>query len=416
MSQLPLGPLPELPPENGWIRLEKTDLYHLSRRCKGLMLPLILYIMGRTTSHADHPEYADIDIDEFRALTGAGARAIIQNLAEAEKLGFVASRYPERKHHKGGYKVVPEAFAAAPLPDPRTRHCKPRSSPPKANEVHPNAPHPEAAVLAPERIAAFRASNEVHPNALHPNDSPSLRFGVHCDAPPAGLIPQAPPPQGNPDADTPQVHLDEGAGIAMHPEARRDESYCPWGWPCPYLGSRKQEEEPQSSSSGVVTTPDQTTTRSPESTILEALAAERFHGVDTPFVRLLLKECQARAADVTAAEVVSLIHEKGPLARQAKKNPNGLLLRAVSNCCEGDGFHQWRKQREATAAETERIAHTRAERQAQAATEDAEREARRQRLLEHPEECPLCHGRGRYGTDDRYLCNCPAAGQAGGGA
>jgi hypothetical protein len=40
--------------------------------------------------------------------------------------------------------------------------------------------------------------------------------------------------------------------------------------------------------------------------------------------------------------------------------------------------------------------------------EEAERERRREDLREHPEQCEQCGGKGSYGPEDRYACNCPA--------
>jgi len=114
----PDSPIPELPFEGGFTAIDKAASNALARRTNGVEYKIVVYIFGRTTSAARRPEYADISMGEYRALTGATERTIYLALASLQAKNFVA------RDARGRIKVRPENFGSLPLPGART--CRPR--------------------------------------------------------------------------------------------------------------------------------------------------------------------------------------------------------------------------------------------------------------------------------------------------
>jgi uncharacterized protein YdiU (UPF0061 family) len=56
----------------------------------------------------------------------------------------------------------------------------------------------------------------------------------------------------------------------------------------------------------------------------------------------VVKECRERTPDVTVAEILQVVHLKGPGSSKAKK-PTGHLRTSVVQFCEGNSFQLWRQ-------------------------------------------------------------------------
>jgi hypothetical protein len=117
----------ELPPEQGFVKVEKVHLFTAARRCSPFELELMVFIAARTTSaRKPRPEYARIEMEEWRAYTGRPERTIALALQRLEKRNVVIRSNPDSKTHRGGYKLAPEAIHTMPLRPPRV--CQPRGA------------------------------------------------------------------------------------------------------------------------------------------------------------------------------------------------------------------------------------------------------------------------------------------------
>jgi hypothetical protein len=351
-------PTAELPPENGYIELYRAHFTALSRRCPGIMLPLLIHIESRTRSAPKpKPEFADIKMGEWQALTGATVRTIETALAKAEQMKYVSREHPGHHHNRGGYKLNPERFGEQPLPLPRT--CQAREEPLTASHT------------APVSIAALRTSGQPQLTAVTPQAAgaaipfdlslipdeiifaeatrrqPQLtalwqerRMAADSPGPQKTALlrmaqPAAEASQAQAAAHTGMAHAAAvGAQLPAHgaqPTAEYSAANCPLEQDCPLFKKQKQETVPSSSSVGNATGTTTTEPVTPPDPVEERRiqvrnAARQYSAVDPAGIDQLLKAC----APHDTYDICAGIHDRGQLAK-TKKNPFGFLLTAVPN-------------------------------------------------------------------------------------
>jgi len=148
------GAIPELPPEPGYLAIQKSELNALSRRAAPLAVLLIELIEARTRSArkaypgGPRPKHAVIPMDDFKAFCGASERTIALHLAELEKDSFIERQRGSQETHRGGYRTLPANYRKKELPQPKTPRHRKRTEPATA---HVTAPAQAAAMRAPAR-------------------------------------------------------------------------------------------------------------------------------------------------------------------------------------------------------------------------------------------------------------------------
>jgi hypothetical protein len=126
----------------GHIEYHRADKYALDRRVSPLCKSIIEHIIGETHSAPPpRPEFADVEMHEWRKMTGKSQRAVEMAIAEGVACGIIERQSPGKRYDKGGYKVRLDRIQGVPLLKPRQ---------PKAQKVV------SASLLGPREQAALR--------------------------------------------------------------------------------------------------------------------------------------------------------------------------------------------------------------------------------------------------------------------
>ena len=312
----------ELPFEGGYTAIDKCHDNALSRRTHGIQYNLVIFILGRTTSAARRPRFAQITIREYRQRTGDSERNIYLALAALERQRFI------ELDSRGAVRACPENFAAAPLP--AARKCRRR---PKV-----------AAELAPATIAAYRtaaapiadepASEAAESPHLRPLDQPVLKLTTVEPAPVAAPVQSTIAPAIEPTAAAPELKL---TTVKPETDCRKPETYCTWNWVCPYLSS---DSPLVSIETKKHTEPTTTGARSPLPAETENAYLARFLDpathigealqIDDDAAGRMWRESIARNAELTPREFVIIVRAKLAEWRRVDDSAPGMRVRSLT--------------------------------------------------------------------------------------
>jgi hypothetical protein len=201
-------------------------------------------IAARTTSaikglDGRRPRFARIEMDEWRMFCGKSERTVAGALAQLERWHCVIREYPEAKTHRGGYSLNASAFSERPLPMPRLHRPRTR-------------PH-DASTFAPPGIAAARAGSAAEriPEAADDGQTKSEQvLQVSAEQEPA-IRPSEPGPSQTAEATSVVQIVTPIRGdsqVKAPSDAPLAETFCPWGWTCPYILRTEAESGPVSQS------------------------------------------------------------------------------------------------------------------------------------------------------------------------
>jgi hypothetical protein len=120
-----LAPIPELPPEDGYLTITKNNLNTIARRITPLDVLILQRVACRTTSArrlhrgGPRPRFGDVSITELQQFTGASVRVLCARLAHLEKIEYLGRERPDAKTHRGGMRVLVANFRKQPLIQPK---------------------------------------------------------------------------------------------------------------------------------------------------------------------------------------------------------------------------------------------------------------------------------------------------------
>lgn len=326
--------LPELKPSSkGYLAIEREHWMPLARRCKGdlVLYAVVQLIYDDTESWMPKRPWCERSPSEFRQLTGASDRKILQVLKYAEKLGWISREESDNKSWRGRYRCHPDRFAETPLPPPRPRKQK-------------KAKIKEAAVTVVRPMAALRILHSCAESVPRPAAvDPSI---VHSGAESGPVVvDQAIPHSGAESTAFSSLimhsHAESNGQQIMHSYAeslpRFAESgtvVCPIGLVCPYSVNDLQATKQLETVETVETTT--TTTAAPPadagnvvvvvspSIVLEELQE---HGAVTPKTGLkLVSDCRRAFPEATEEEIVAVIRKLAAGFGRGTVNPVGVLL------------------------------------------------------------------------------------------
>jgi hypothetical protein len=340
---------PELPPENGFLAVDKAPFHALARRAEGIQLAIVLFVIERTTSAVRRPEYAHIPIGDYVALTGKTPRMVYEAIAELQGKGFI------KRDGRGGIKACPENFAAAPLP--AARKCKRRPL--------------VASVEAPAAAAALRVTDRTLPHeggAVEPAAAP-LFAGVEpvaavklTSVEPAGDQVER-PAEAIISTTVPAEPLVKLTSLPTEPDCQKAETYCPWNWRCSHLSTGSGAVSIETEKHTITTTTEPTGDRAErEAAALETAYLARFLqpasrigealGVDDEAAGRMWREASAVNCALTPRDFLSIGRMKeNEWSRQSDNRPGlkvksrvGLLVTSMPAAVQGALYMQAREQ------------------------------------------------------------------------
>jgi hypothetical protein len=402
--------LAELAPGKGHTAISRAHWMPLMRRCHFdlVLFAIIMQIYDDTESWKPKRTWCDRSIEDFRRLTGASERKVQQALKKAAEFRWITREVPDNHTHRGRYQCHPENFAKSPLPSPRP--CKVKSMPNQEAQIGP----PTASATTLRQVAAFvypHKGTEPKPSLAENIISPPRRV-LHSDAESGGSeVPRSqaePEPMAARSADVLRAHVAESGTVS-----------CPIGLACPYsvndLAAANQLTAPiipeatcRQEAAGLLTSYGPDTVEDLRVGLTEifpglGIQREPVKGLDN-FIASRI------GVDYVREELLAYVRRRkalGPIG-------TGLIFHA-ERAFPIEFCDWWRAERAKQlnraaegAAINRRIEENRA-------AEERERDIRRRRLLDHPNECSRCRGNGWHYPTERHKvakhklpCDCPA--------
>ncbi len=461
----------ELPPVDGELRIPKVEINTVVPRVQALDAVLMLLIEQRTRSamplyrDGPRPTHAVIPMLDFQRFTQKSERTITGRLRFLEEIGYVTRQIGDNATHRGGYRTCPENYRKRDLPQPRPPRHRERTQPIQASmrastsaaalrldsreDPPAGMPLQEILVLANigRMVQQMAAESGVTPNIAElqqiqvdakaeatriiaePKAAQPIAAAVGAQtaaaAPASTPVQPAPADSLLPNFMQPAAELPRPIAVIPLPDGLTSATCCHYGWLCPLFDAapkaRSTETELQTETvslsvneqeSAATDRPTETASAPQEqpelAAIREAVESTRIHEkLKDPITHAHLIRWQAALAGAPPEWLKERI-----LLRWDKATSLGLIVDLARDVAKvwADVLAKRAQAQPPPRAEAE--ANMRGLR---AREEYYERHSQQQaewlHLLEHPEDCPHCHGTGEIELVDypgrKFKCGCP---------
>lgn len=246
-STAPIEPIPELPPEDGYLAVTKTNLNSMSRRITPLQVLVVERIACRTTSArklykgGPRPRFADVTITELQQFTGASVRLLCSSVAHLEKIRYIERERPNAETHRGGMRVLAANFRSLPVKQPKAPRHRVRTA--SAMGPREEAALRQTPVMQPQSQPATEANTgrmvfteeAKHAVVQAMAKSQELHTVAGQAAAPQDAQRPVTQPAATPSADPMVQNFSPVDAEVLRAQGFTSATCCPHGWLCPVI-------------------------------------------------------------------------------------------------------------------------------------------------------------------------------------